>query len=186
VSRIRLYDLTRVIDRSVTCAPGRTGTTQDLRPRAPIVGRDNKIQPPCVSGTSMLPAGLLGCDDDGLVWWLAEGRGAIRLDPDPARPAAASPSASRKSSLSRPRRCGGGGRSDCRMQRGGLSGCRGCDRRPRRAGSWDWPRCGHDAQHTFHGRTTPTRSSVKKLKVAWSFPTGDAPARGPVVLTAPS
>jgi polyvinyl alcohol dehydrogenase (cytochrome) len=49
-------------------------------------------------------------------------------------------------------------------------------------GSWDWPTYGHDAQHTFHGRTTLTRSSVKKLKVAWFFPTGDAVTATPTVV----
>jgi polyvinyl alcohol dehydrogenase (cytochrome) len=48
--------------------------------------------------------------------------------------------------------------------------------------SWDWPTYGHDAQHTFHGRTTLTRSSVKKLKVAWFFPTGDAVTATPTVV----
>ena len=30
-------------------------------------------------------------------------------------------------------------------------------------GPWDWPSYGHDAQHTFHGRTTLTEASVRTL-----------------------
>lgn len=41
-------------------------------------------------------------------------------------------------------------------------------------GYWDWPTYGHDAQHTFAGRTTLTKSSVTHLAQAWFFPTGDA------------
>ena len=49
-------------------------------------------------------------------------------------------------------------------------------------GPWDWPTYGHDAQHTFHGRTTLTGASVKGLKVAWFFPTGDAVTATPTVV----
>ena len=35
---------------------------------------------------------------------------------------------------------------------------------------WDWPSYGHDAQHTFHGRTTLTASSVTTLRTAWFLP----------------
>ena len=38
-----------------------------------------------------------------------------------------------------------------------------------RPGPWDWPTYGHDAQHTFNGRTTLTQSSVKTLKKAWDL-----------------
>ncbi len=49
-------------------------------------------------------------------------------------------------------------------------------------GPWDWPTYGHDAQHTFHGRTTLTPSAVKTLEVAWFFPTGDAVTATPTVV----
>ena len=48
--------------------------------------------------------------------------------------------------------------------------------------SWDWPSYGHDAQHTFHGRTTLTESSVQALRQAWFFPTGDAVTATPTVV----
>jgi polyvinyl alcohol dehydrogenase (cytochrome) len=49
-------------------------------------------------------------------------------------------------------------------------------------GPWDWPSYGHDAQHTFHGRTTLTEASARRLKVAWFFPTGDAVTATPTVV----
>ncbi len=49
-------------------------------------------------------------------------------------------------------------------------------------GPWDWPTYGHDAQHTFHGRTTLTESSVKTLRQAWFFPTADAVTATPTVV----
>ncbi len=49
-------------------------------------------------------------------------------------------------------------------------------------GPGDWPTYGHDAQHTFHGRTTLTTATVKRLKVAWFFPTGDAVTATPTVV----
>ncbi len=49
-------------------------------------------------------------------------------------------------------------------------------------GAWDWPTYGHDAQHTFHGRTTLTESTVKTLRKAWFFPTGDAVTATPTVV----
>ena len=49
-------------------------------------------------------------------------------------------------------------------------------------GAWDWPTYGHDAQHTFHGRTTLTPMTVKALKVAWFFRTGDAVTATPTVV----
>lgn len=49
-------------------------------------------------------------------------------------------------------------------------------------GAWDWPTYGHDAQHTFDGRTTLTKSTVKKLSKAWWFPTGDAVTADPTVV----
>jgi polyvinyl alcohol dehydrogenase (cytochrome) len=47
---------------------------------------------------------------------------------------------------------------------------------------WDWPSYGHDAQHTFHGRTTLTEASVKTLRQAWFFPTGDSVTATPTVV----
>ncbi len=47
---------------------------------------------------------------------------------------------------------------------------------------WDWPEYGHDAQHTFHGRTTLTETSVRTLRPAWFFPTGDAVTATPTVV----
>lgn len=49
-------------------------------------------------------------------------------------------------------------------------------------GPWDWPTYGHDAQHTFDGRTTLTADSARTLAVAWSFPTGDAVTATPTVV----
>ncbi len=49
-------------------------------------------------------------------------------------------------------------------------------------GPWDWPGYGFDAQHTFNGRTTLTSSTVKTLKKAWVFPTGDAVTASPTVV----
>jgi polyvinyl alcohol dehydrogenase (cytochrome) len=49
-------------------------------------------------------------------------------------------------------------------------------------GPWDWPTYGHDAQHTFAGRTTLTAADVKHLDKAWFFPTGDAVTATPTVV----
>lgn len=49
-------------------------------------------------------------------------------------------------------------------------------------GAWDWPTYGHDAQHTFHGATTLSESSVTSLKKSWLFPTGDAVTATPTVV----
>ena len=49
-------------------------------------------------------------------------------------------------------------------------------------GPWDWPTYGHDAQHTFAGRTTLTRGDVSDLQRAWFFPTGDAVTATPTVV----
>jgi polyvinyl alcohol dehydrogenase (cytochrome) len=49
-------------------------------------------------------------------------------------------------------------------------------------GRWDWPTYGHDAQHTFAGRTTLTRASAARLQQAWFFPTGDAVTATPTVV----
>ncbi len=49
-------------------------------------------------------------------------------------------------------------------------------------GPWDWPTYGHDAQHTFNGRTTLTESSVVHLQKAWFFPTADAVTATPTVV----
>ena len=53
---------------------------------------------------------------------------------------------------------------------------------PANIGPWDWPTYGHDAEHTFHGRTTLTESSVGALRTAWFFPTGDAVTATPTVV----
>jgi outer membrane protein assembly factor BamB len=53
---------------------------------------------------------------------------------------------------------------------------------PTAAGPWDWPTYGHDAQHTFHGRTTLTATTVKTLRKAWVYPTGDAVTATPTVV----
>lgn len=50
------------------------------------------------------------------------------------------------------------------------------------AGPWDWPAYGHDAQHSFSGRTTLTNASVTHLRKAWFFPTGDAVTATPTVV----
>lgn len=47
---------------------------------------------------------------------------------------------------------------------------------------WDWPSFGHDALHTFHGRTTLTEATVKTLRQAWFYPTGDAVTATPTVV----
>jgi outer membrane protein assembly factor BamB len=49
-------------------------------------------------------------------------------------------------------------------------------------GPWDWPTYGHDAQHTFGGRTTLTEATARRLKKAWFFPTGDAVTATPTVV----
>jgi polyvinyl alcohol dehydrogenase (cytochrome) len=49
-------------------------------------------------------------------------------------------------------------------------------------GPWDWPTYGHDAQHTFDGRTTLTESTAKTLRQAWFFPTADAVTATPTVV----
>lgn len=47
---------------------------------------------------------------------------------------------------------------------------------------WDWPTYGHDAQHSFHGKTTITASTAPTLARAWAFPTGDAVTATPTVV----
>ena len=53
---------------------------------------------------------------------------------------------------------------------------------PAAPGPWDWPSYGHDAQHSFHGRTTITEAQAKTLRQAWFFPTGDAVTASPTVV----
>jgi polyvinyl alcohol dehydrogenase (cytochrome) len=48
--------------------------------------------------------------------------------------------------------------------------------------AWDWPTYGHDAQHTFNGKTTLTKPTAKKLKQAWFFRTADAVTATPTVV----
>ena len=50
------------------------------------------------------------------------------------------------------------------------------------ASAWDWPGFGHDARHSFTGRTTLTESSARALRSAWFFPTGDAVTATPTVV----
>ncbi len=48
--------------------------------------------------------------------------------------------------------------------------------------SWEWPTYAHDAQHTGHGHTLLTPRTVRKLAIAWQFPTGDAVTATPTVV----
>lgn len=48
--------------------------------------------------------------------------------------------------------------------------------------AWEWPTYAHDAQHTGHGQTLLTNQTVKRLSVAWTFPTGDAVTVTPTVV----
>jgi len=64
----------------------------------------------------------------------------------------------------------------------GAAGRSGSGIVPASVSPWDWPGYGHDAQHTFHGRTTLTKSSVRTLRQAWFFPTGDAVTAAPTVV----
>src|SRR5205807_92952 len=58
----------------------------------------------------------------------------------------------------------------------------GVEPRATRVGAADWPTYGHDTNHSFHGRTTLTPTSVRTLAPAWFFPTGDAVTANPVVV----
>lgn len=49
-------------------------------------------------------------------------------------------------------------------------------------GPWDWPTYGHDAQHSFAGRTTLTVPEATRLARAWFLPTGDAVTATPTVV----
>jgi len=53
---------------------------------------------------------------------------------------------------------------------------------PTTPGPWDWPTYGHDAQHSFNGRTTLTPATAKTLRKAWVFPTADAVTATPTVV----
>jgi polyvinyl alcohol dehydrogenase (cytochrome) len=53
---------------------------------------------------------------------------------------------------------------------------------PGTPGPWDWPTYGHDAQHSFAGRTTLTPARVVTLKQAWYLPTADAVTATPTVV----
>ena len=48
--------------------------------------------------------------------------------------------------------------------------------------SWEWPTYAHDAQHTGHGQTLLTPTSVRTLATAWEFHTGDAVTATPTVV----
>jgi len=70
-----------------------------------------------------------------------------------------------------------------------LGGCSGVSvpsgaATPTAPGPWDWPTYGHDAQHTFHGRTTLTAATARTLRKAWVFPTGDSVTATPTVVGA--
>ena len=67
----------------------------------------------------------------------------------------------------------------------GLTSAAPAGARPRvrsRIDAWDWPTYGHDAQHTFHGRTTLTARTASTLARAWFFPTGLAVTATPTVV----
>jgi outer membrane protein assembly factor BamB len=49
-------------------------------------------------------------------------------------------------------------------------------------GPWDWPTYGHDALHSFAGRTTLTAATARTLRKAWYFPTGDSVTATPTVV----
>jgi outer membrane protein assembly factor BamB len=49
-------------------------------------------------------------------------------------------------------------------------------------GAWDWRTYGHDAQHTFHGRTTLNTRTASMLGRAWFFPTGLAVTATPTIV----
>ena len=53
---------------------------------------------------------------------------------------------------------------------------------PTGVGSDQWTTYGHDAQHSFAGETLITKRDVKKLAIAWRFPTGDAVTATPTVV----
>ncbi|MBV8302860.1 MAG: PQQ-binding-like beta-propeller repeat protein, partial [Acidimicrobiia bacterium] len=61
------------------------------------------------------------------------------------------------------------------------SSTQGAAPKPKPNPAADWPSFGHDAQHTFHGQTTLTPALAKRLKPAWTFPTGDAVTATPTV-----
>lgn len=68
-----------------------------------------------------------------------------------------------------------------------LTACSGVSATPgtlpvRAPGPYDWPSYGHDAQHTFAGRTTLTPTTAGTLKQAWFFRTGDAVTATPTVV----
>jgi polyvinyl alcohol dehydrogenase (cytochrome) len=48
--------------------------------------------------------------------------------------------------------------------------------------TWEWRTYAHDAQHTGHGQTLLTSTSVQSLAPAWVFPTGDAVTATPTVV----
>ena len=63
-----------------------------------------------------------------------------------------------------------------------LGACGSAAARTGPIGPWDWPTYGHDAQHSFHGRTTLTATQAAQLKTAWFFPTKDAVTATPTVV----
>jgi polyvinyl alcohol dehydrogenase (cytochrome) len=65
-----------------------------------------------------------------------------------------------------------------------LAGCTasGSGTSPTASSTWNWPSYGHDAQHSFEGRTTLTEKTAATLEQAWFFPTGDAVTATPTVV----
>ena len=53
---------------------------------------------------------------------------------------------------------------------------------PTTVSPWDWRTYGQNAQHTFSARTTLTASTVRTLRKAWVFPTGDSVTATPTVV----
>lgn len=49
-------------------------------------------------------------------------------------------------------------------------------------GPWDWRTYGRGPEHAFSAPTTLTKESVRALKVAWTFPTGDSVTATPTVV----
>ncbi len=53
---------------------------------------------------------------------------------------------------------------------------------PDTVSTWDWPTYGQNSQHTFAARTTLNESSVRTLRKAWIYPTGDSVTATPTVV----
>lgn len=64
----------------------------------------------------------------------------------------------------------------------GKTAATGADSATRLISRWDWRSYGHDVEHSFHGNTTLTPTSVSHLAKAWFFRTGDAVTATPAVV----